>query len=85
MVCHCRCLDLISVTVAVLCPQVLQDSYNGFVDRRIVDDYVNYADVLFANFGDKVKDWMTFNEPWITCALQVGHAWLVCTNTMMAA
>jgi beta-glucosidase/6-phospho-beta-glucosidase/beta-galactosidase len=51
--------------------QVLQDSYNGFVDRKIVDDYVNYADILFANFGDRVHDWMTFNEPWITCALQV--------------
>lgn len=51
--------------------QVLQDSYNGFVDSRIVDDFVNFSDVLFAAFGDRVKDWMTFNEPWITCALQV--------------
>lgn len=54
--------------------QVLQDSYNGFVDSRIVDDFVNFADTLFAAFGDRVKDWMTFNEPWITCALQV-HTW----------
>lgn len=51
--------------------QVLQDKYSGFVGREIVDDYVNYADVLFENFGDLVKDWMTFNEPWITCTLQV--------------
>jgi beta-glucosidase/6-phospho-beta-glucosidase/beta-galactosidase len=54
--------------------QVLQDSYNGFVDARIVDDFVNFADTLFAAFGDRVKDWMTFNEPWITCALQVRWA-----------
>jgi len=53
---------------------VLQDSYKGFIGREIVDDYVNYADTLFANFGDRVNDWMTFNEPWITCSLQV---WLV--------
>jgi beta-glucosidase/6-phospho-beta-glucosidase/beta-galactosidase len=51
---------------------VLQDSYTGFIGAQIVDDYVNYADVLFSNFGDRVKEWMTFNEPWITCSLQVG-------------
>lgn len=50
---------------------MLQDKYNGFISPQLVDDYVNYADVLFASFGDRVREWMTFNEPWITCTLQV--------------
>lgn len=57
------------------CVQVLQDKYSGFVSPQIIEDYVNYADVLFANFGNRVKDWMTFNEPWITCTLQVQRSW----------
>jgi beta-glucosidase/6-phospho-beta-glucosidase/beta-galactosidase len=32
--------------------------------------------VLFEAFGDRVADWMTFNEPWITCSLQVGEGCL---------
>ena len=38
---------------------------------QFVEDFENFADVLFANFGDRVKDWMTFNEPWVTCFMQV--------------
>jgi beta-glucosidase/6-phospho-beta-glucosidase/beta-galactosidase len=59
------------MVLSMCAAQVLQDSYTGFIGAQIVDDYVNYADVLFANFGDRVKEWMTFNEPWITCSLQV--------------
>jgi beta-glucosidase len=54
-------------------PQVLQDKYSGFIDRRIVDDFVYYADVAFSRFGSKVTKWTTFNEPWITCNLQYGN------------
>lgn len=57
---------------------MLQDSYKGFIGREIVDDYVYYADTLFANFGDRVNDWMTFNEPWITCSLQVRLVYGLC-------
>lgn len=36
-----------------------------------------YADILFKNFGDRVKMWITFNEPAIFCGLgysQGAHA-----------
>ncbi|KAG8646344.1 beta-glucosidase 12 [Manihot esculenta] len=45
-------------------PQVLEDEYGGFLSSNIIKDYRNYADLLFKQFGDRVKYWMTFNEPW---------------------
>uniref|UniRef100_A0A1D1YFL4 Beta-glucosidase 12 n=1 Tax=Anthurium amnicola TaxID=1678845 RepID=A0A1D1YFL4_9ARAE len=30
-------------------------------------DFVNYADICFREFGDRVKHWITFNEPWTFC------------------
>lgn len=43
-------------------PQTLVDGYNGWEDRKIVDDYVNYATTLFKRYGDRVKYWITMNE-----------------------
>eukprot|EP00878_Enallax_costatus_P009751 GHUV01010184.1.p1 GENE.GHUV01010184.1~~GHUV01010184.1.p1 ORF type:complete len:541 (+),score=93.23 GHUV01010184.1:583-2205(+) len=54
-------------------PQVLQENYDGLIGDEFIEDYVNYANVLFENFGDRVHDWMTFNEPWVTCVLQYGR------------
>ncbi|KAM7502648.1 hypothetical protein LguiB_001552 [Lonicera macranthoides] len=45
-------------------PQVLEDEYQGFLDRKIIDDFRDYADICFREFGDRVKNWITFNEPW---------------------
>ncbi|XP_002513440.2 beta-glucosidase 12 isoform X2 [Ricinus communis] len=45
-------------------PQALSDEYRGFLSLRIVDDFQNYAEVCFKEFGDRVKHWITFNEPW---------------------
>ncbi|KAF2319382.1 hypothetical protein GH714_015380 [Hevea brasiliensis] len=45
-------------------PQALEYKYGGFLSPNIVDDYRDYADLLFDEFGDRVKYWMTFNEPW---------------------
>lgn len=43
-------------------PQALEDEYHGWENRRIVDDYVNYATTLFKEYGSKVKYWITMNE-----------------------
>ncbi|KAJ9139722.1 hypothetical protein P3X46_030430 [Hevea brasiliensis] len=45
-------------------PQALQDEYGGFLSSKIVDDFQDYAEVCFKNFGDRVKHWITLNEPW---------------------
>ncbi|XP_020111669.1 beta-glucosidase 12-like isoform X2 [Ananas comosus] len=49
-------------------PQALEDKYGGFLSNRIIEDYVDYAEVCFKEFGDRVKHWITFNEPWSFCS-----------------
>ncbi|KAF0914116.1 hypothetical protein E2562_026512 [Oryza meyeriana var. granulata] len=44
-------------------PQVLQDEYGGILSSRFIEDYTAYAEVCFKNFGDRVKHWVTVNEP----------------------
>ncbi|VYS69294.1 unnamed protein product [Arabidopsis thaliana] len=44
-------------------PQSLEDAYGGFLGAEIVNDFRDYADICFKNFGDRVKHWMTLNEP----------------------
>ncbi|XP_020111660.1 beta-glucosidase 12-like [Ananas comosus] len=48
-------------------PQALEDQYGGFLSPRIVEDYKTYTDICFKEFGDRVKHWITFNEPWAYC------------------
>lgn len=43
-------------------PQVLQDSYGGWESRQIIEDFRNYAKVLFESFSDRVRYWVTVNE-----------------------
>ncbi len=43
-------------------PQALVDEYNGWEDRRVADDFENYAATLFKRYGDRVKYWITMNE-----------------------
>ncbi|KAI5390768.1 hypothetical protein KIW84_075890 [Lathyrus oleraceus] len=45
-------------------PHALEDEYGGFLKRRIVDDFRDYAELCFKEFGDRVKHWITINEPW---------------------
>lgn len=44
-------------------PQALQD-IGGWENRRTVDAFVKYSEVMFREFGGKIKFWLTFNEPW---------------------
>lgn len=44
-------------------PLTLQTQFGGFTNRLIVDYFEDYAKVLFEKFGDRVKNWITFNEP----------------------
>ncbi|CAK9177967.1 unnamed protein product, partial [Ilex paraguariensis] len=44
-------------------PQSLQDEYGGFISAEIVVDFCNYAELCFWEFGDRVKHWITLNEP----------------------
>ncbi|CAN1809439.1 Beta-glucosidase 11 [Linum perenne] len=44
-------------------PQTIEAEYGGFLSREIVKDYVDYCDLLFEEYGSKVKKWITLNEP----------------------
>ncbi len=43
-------------------PFHLGKEYDGFLDKRVIDFYENYAVTLFERYKDKVKYWLTFNE-----------------------
>ncbi|KAJ7975200.1 putative Beta-glucosidase [Quillaja saponaria] len=44
-------------------PLALEKKYQGLLSRNVVKDYADYAEFCFKTFGDRVKNWMTFNEP----------------------
>jgi len=48
-------------------PLVLQDTYGGWLSENIVNDFVAYARVAYAAFGDRVTQWFTVNEPIVFC------------------
>ncbi len=52
-------------------PQPLQDE-GGWPVRPTAEAFADYADVVSRHLGDRVKCWMTHNEPWV--AAFVGHA-----------
>ena len=43
-------------------PQALQDEYAGWESREIIKDFTNYCILLYKEYGDKVKHWVTLNE-----------------------
>ena len=46
-------------------PQVLQDR-GGWPARSTAEAFVEYADLVSRNLGDRVKNWTTFNEPFVS-------------------
>lgn len=47
--------------------QVERDGWLG--GQFIIDAFVEYARLCFHHFGDRVKTWLTFNEPWCISVL----------------
>lgn len=43
-------------------PLALQTAYNGWESREIIQDFTDYAEVLFRAFKGKVKYWVSLNE-----------------------
>jgi len=57
-------------------PLALSTKYNGWVERKVIDDFVRFSNVCFHRYKDLVKYWLTFNEidsihrhPFITAGL----------------
>ena len=46
-------------------PQALEDK-GGWPARMIVDAFLEYTEVISRALGDRVKNWITFNEPWVS-------------------
>ncbi|KAI3753778.1 hypothetical protein L2E82_25840 [Cichorium intybus] len=44
-------------------PQELEQKYGSWLDPQMQDDFVHFAEICFKSFGDRVKYWITINEP----------------------
>ena len=49
-------------------PQALQQR-GGFLNRDMVEWFGDYAEIVAGRLGDRVKHWMTFNEPPVVMGL----------------
>ncbi|WP_323052392.1 glycoside hydrolase family 1 protein [Pediococcus acidilactici] len=54
-------------------PQALQDNYGGWESRHMIQLFTEYCRILFEEFGDRVKYWVTFNEQNVFTTL--GYRW----------
>ncbi|XP_029289220.1 lactase-like protein [Cottoperca gobio] len=45
-------------------PQVLQEKYGGWQNISMVNHFNEFANLCFERFGNRIKYWMTFNNPW---------------------
>lgn len=50
-------------------PLPLQMELDGWCGSSISDLFADYARVCFQHFGDRVKQWITLNEPWCSAVL----------------
>jgi len=51
-------------------PQTLQDA-GGWTVRETTDAFCEFADIVSRRLGDRVDDWITLNEPFVSAV--VGH------------
>jgi beta-glucosidase len=53
-------------------PEKLQ-ALGGWPTRASVDAFLEYADIVTRSLGDRVKNWITFNEPWVSAFVGYEH------------
>jgi len=63
-------------------PQALQDA-GGWENRATVDAFVEFADIMTRTLGDRVKHWITHNEPWCTAIIGNYEGWHAPGNTSL--
>ncbi|KAJ0774273.1 putative beta-glucosidase [Helianthus annuus] len=44
-------------------PQELEDIYGSWLNPEMQEEFIYFADACFKSFGDRVKYWITINEP----------------------
>ena len=54
-------------------PLALQLEDDGWLGTSISDHFEAYAKLCFERFGDRVKNWITLNEPWVVAILGYGQ------------
>lgn len=54
-------------------PQALEDEFGGWLGREVADRFATYAAGMAARLGDRVRRWITLNEPLVfTVAAYLG-------------
>lgn len=53
-------------------PQRFQDNFGGWSNPLMSDYFVDFAGLLFETYGDRVKRWLTINEPFYSCTGYAG-------------
>ncbi|KAH7518232.1 hypothetical protein FEM48_Zijuj09G0149600 [Ziziphus jujuba var. spinosa] len=56
-------------------PQILEEKYGGYLSRSFVDDFKDYSEICFKTFGDRVKHWITINEPKVIATYGYEKGW----------
>jgi len=57
-------------------PQIFLEK-GGWTNRDCIEHFLDYSDIVSSEFGDRVKYWVTHNEPWVisNCGYKEGiHA-----------
>ncbi|WP_100615744.1 GH1 family beta-glucosidase [Confluentibacter citreus] len=54
-------------------PLALQLENDGWLGTSLPHYFAAYADLCFERFGDRVKNWITLNEPWVASILGYGQ------------
>merc|ERR1712070_263139 len=57
-------------------PQALQDKGGWLNDTIATEWFPRYADIIFNEYGDRVKTWITINEPWVVTMLGYGKGYM---------